>query len=408
MGLDKSFEPVLRFMVVSDIHIEDEDTIERERFSKAIDSAYKIAASSESYKKLDALYIVGDFADNGSETSMQAVKDIIDRNISEGAKVIATMASHEYKFNGEAGARERFARIFAQPFDTHEVINGFHFIAITTTDGCHFRAPQKSFAAEHLKTASADDPKKPIFFFQHPHITDTVYGSINWGEDELTTLLMDYPQIIDFSGHSHAPINDPRSIHQRHFTSLGTGTLSYFELDEFDKITGTIPENKDDAAQMLIVEADANNRVRIYPYDVLTDKFFPCVWKIDMPSDPSTFLYTDERYKTTSVPHFADGVAVAFETAEPGSVTVAFPQALPADGELYVNAYDIVIKRASDKAIIRQLSVWSGYYFTDMPERISQTVTGLEGVTDYIAEIYPSGFFKNRSRVPLTGQFKTV
>ena len=104
---------------------------------------------------------------------------------------------------------------------------------------------------------------------------------------------MDYPQIIYFSGHSHAPINDPRSIHQKHFTSLGTGTLSYFELDEFDKITGTIPDDCEKAAQMLIVEADAQNRVRVYPFDILTNSFFPYIWKVDAPSDPSAFLYTD-------------------------------------------------------------------------------------------------------------------
>jgi hypothetical protein len=407
MGLDKSFEPVLRFMVVSDIHVHDTETVERERFANAIRYAYDIAESSGSYKKLDALYIVGDFADNGSEASMRATKDIIDRNVKEGTKVILTMASHEYKFDGEEGARRRFAEIFTQPFDTHEVINGFHFIAVTTTGGCNFKEPQKAFARGQLKAAAADDSRKPIFFFQHPHITDTVYGSINWGEDELTAILMDYPQIINFSGHSHAPINDPRSIHQRHFTSLGTGTLSYFELDEFDKITGTIPDDDDKAAQMLIVEADAQNRVRIYPFDVLTNGFFPYTWKIDVPSDPSTFLYTDDRYKTTSVPRFADDAVCSFECAD-GSVTISFPQAIPADGEQYVNSYDIVIRRSSDNEIVRQLSVWSGYYFTDMPKKISRTVTGLDGGTEYTAEIYPSGFFKNRSRTPLRGAFKTT
>ena len=47
------------------------------------------------------------------------------------------------------------------------------------------------------------------------------------------------------------------------------------ELDEFDKIYGTIPPNKENAAQMLFVEADADMRVRIYPYDVITSNFFP-------------------------------------------------------------------------------------------------------------------------------------
>ena len=49
---------------------------------------------------------------------------------------------------------------------------------------------------------------------------------------EFAEILKNYPQVVDFSGHSHVPINDPRSIHQKHFTALGTGSLSYFELDD--------------------------------------------------------------------------------------------------------------------------------------------------------------------------------
>ena len=408
MGLDKNFEPVLRFAVMSDIHVEDDHTVERERFAKAIQYAYDIAGESASYKELDALYIVGDFADDGSETSMTAAKYIIDKNIKKGTKVVLTMASHEFKHDGEQNARERFVKIFGQPCDTHEIINGFHFIAVSTTDGCHFRAPQKEFAKENLKSAAAAGAKKPIFFFQHPHITDTVYGSINWGEDELTAILMDYPQIINFSGHSHAPINDPRSIHQKHFTSLGTGTLSYFELDEFDKITGTIPDDCEKAAQMLIVEADAQNRVRVYPFDILTNSFFPYIWKVDVPSDPSAFLYTDSRYKTVSAPRFADDAECSLELPRAGVVSISFPQALPADGEIYVNSYDIVIKRASDGTTAKRLSVWSGYYFSDMPQKITRAVDGLDSGAEYTVEIYPTGFFKNTGDSPLQGSFKAL
>jgi hypothetical protein len=83
-----------------------------------------------------------------------------------------------------------------------------------------------------------------------------VYGSINWGEDDIIAILNDYPQVIDFSGHSHAPINDPRSIHQKYITSLNTGSLSYFELDEFDLMYGTVPPDAKQCAQFYIVEVN--------------------------------------------------------------------------------------------------------------------------------------------------------
>ena len=407
MALDKNFKPVLRFMVVSDIHIKDnEDCVERERFAQAIQQAYKIAESSDSYKKLDALYVVGDFANCGSEIQMRAAKKIIDENIRPETLVRLTMASHEWHDeNGEAGARERFAKIFNLPCDTHEVINGFHFIAVTTTRGCDFDEPQQTFSRTALKAAAADDPKKPIFFFQHPHLSDTVYGSINWGEDALISILMNYPQVIDFSGHSHAPINDPRSIHQKYFTSLGTGTLSYFELDEFDRVYGTIPPDKAQAAQMLIVETDADNRVRIYPYDVLTDNFFPQVHKIDVPSDPSTFLYTDARYKTLNVPAFDADAALTVE-AGTTDAKLTFPQAKPDADSDYVNGYVIVLRYESG-IIAKQVGIWSEYYFYNMPDTLTQVIDDLEPDTAYSVEIYPEGFFKNRSKKALTGKFRT-
>ena len=70
-------------------------------------------------------------------------------------------------------------RYFFLTPDTHEIINGFDFIAVTTTGGCH-STKKREFAAAELEKAAERDGRKPIFFFQHPHITDTVYGSINW------------------------------------------------------------------------------------------------------------------------------------------------------------------------------------------------------------------------------------
>ena len=408
MALDNKFKPVLRFMVVSDVHIDDDpNCVERERFAKAIRCAYKVAESSDSYKNLDALYVVGDFATSGTEIQMRAAKQIIDENLRPGTTYRLTLASHEFHGDGEENARKRFTDIFGLPLDSHEIINGFHFIAITTTRGCEFDEPQQLFAREELKKAAADDPKKPIFFFQHPHLTDTVYGGIYWADDALIPILMNYPQIIDFSGHSHCPINDPRSIHQDHFTSLGCGTLSYFELDEFDKVYGTKPPKKENAAQMLIVEADADNRVRVYPYDVLTDQFFPQTWKIDEPSEPSTFLYTDEkRFRIMTKPAFAADAALT-AAATQNVVTLTFPQAAPAADEDYVNSYLIVLREEATGCIARQIGIWSGYYFSDMPSEVTQDIGDLKPDTAYTVEIYPEGFFKNRGDVPLKGAFRT-
>lgn len=394
---DKEFSPVLRFMVISDVHVKDEHTIERDRMVQAIKTAYRLSEES-SYNKLDACYIVGDFADRGTYIQMKAVKDILDANLREETVWNVSLASHEFMSDGPEGAKQRLSEIFGQDCNTHRVINGFHFISVGCTERCRFGDDERAFAWNALKEAAADSPEKPIFFFQHPHIQDTVYGSIAWGEDELTPILCNFPQIIDFSGHSHAPVNDPRSIHQRHFTCLGTGTLSYFELDDFDKYYSTFPPHKEIASQMLIVEADKDNRVRVYPYDLITDNFFPYTWKIDRPWDVDSFIYTDARFKTTDAPYFADGAVAEILDKKSDGFTVRFPQAIPV-GDEYVCGYNVYVKDMNGH-VVRNKNMWSDYYFYDMPEYLSVDFDELEA-GEYIAEIYAISFWDTRSEVPL-------
>ncbi len=399
MSFDKNFNPVLRFMVVSDIHYRDEDSVERARMKQAVQTAYALS-EKEQYSKLDAIYVVGDFATRGTETQMLAFRETLRENVKEGTEVTLSLASHEFMCDGEENALKRFRQIFSMEPDTHKVINGYHFISVTSTNGCHFDDAKREWVAAELKKAAADAPRKPIFFFQHPHIMGTVYGSANWGEDELTDILMNYPQIIDFSGHSHAPINDPRSIHQRHFTCLGTGTLSYFELDEFDKVYGTCPPGKEKAAQMLIVEADADMRVRIYPYDVITSNFFPFVWKIDEAWNPDSYLYTDKRYKSDLAPYFDDEAVIDVLSVKADGFTVEFDQAKIS--EEYVNDYNVIVKDC-ENTIVRNSTIWSEFYFYDMPERLSVSFEGLE-CGEYFVEVYANSFWKNRCKVPLISE----
>ncbi len=390
---EKNFNPVLRFLVVSDVHYEDERTVERERMEKALETAYRLAEGQD-YNKLDAVYVVGDFANSGSPAQMKAFKDTIDNYIKPETVWNVSLASHEFGFDGEEGAVKRLKDIFELEPNTHRVINGFHFISVGCTRGCHFDEPQRAFALSALKRARKDSPKKPIFFFQHPHISGTVYGSVNWGEDELNDILCNFPQIIDFSGHSHAPINDPRSIHQRHFTCLGTGTLSYFENDEFDKYYTTLVPGKEKAAQMLIVESDAQNRVRVYPYDLITDNFFPFVWRIDEPSNPQSFIYTDERYKSTIAPYFDENAVVEVQKLTENSVRVKFPQAKIK--KEYVNDYNIYVKDELGN-IVANKNIWSEYYFYNMPEFLTVDFEELEK-GNYHIEIFANSFWAVKSK----------
>ena len=401
----KDFKPALRFMVVSDVHYKDEPCVEEERMAKALQIAYRLSEESESYKKLDAVYAVGDFANSGTETQMRKFKATLDKYCKEETQYCLMMASHEYHGGGVEKAHELFKEIFDIPVDNHRVINGFHFISMTCSHACEFEDDKVEFAKKALKEAREADPKKPIFFFQHPHITDTVSGSIYWADEKFYTTFMDFPQVIDFSGHSHVPINDPRSIFQKHFTALGTGSLSYFELDEFDKYYGTVPPNKADCAQMLLVEADENGRVRVYPYDVFTDNFFPYVWEIDEPWNPQSFKYTDNiRFKTAKAPYFTEDAKIEFSDLDTDGFMIKFPQAV--SDEDYVNDYKVVVTEKATGVIVKQTVMWSEYYFYNMPEYLEIAYTDLNPATEYDVKIYANSFWKTTS-APLCGTVVT-
>ncbi len=398
----KDFKPTLRFMVVSDVHYKDEHCVEEERMEKAIKIAYRLAEQSENYKKLDALYVVGDFATSGTEIQMQKFKNTLDTCLKPETEYTLMMASHEYSSEGVEAAHEKFLRIYNMPVDNHKVINGFHFISMTSSYSCEYEEDKVQYAKDELKKAREAAPKKPIFFFQHPHLTDTVSGSIYWADEKFIPTLMNYPQVIDFSGHSHVPINDPRSIHQKHFTSLGTGSLSYTELDEFDKVYGTHPPKKDDFAQMLLVEADENGRVRVYPYDIFTDNFFPMVWEIDEPWNPESFKYTDAiRYSNPITPHFENAEITVSDFTENG-FSVTFPQAKTDD--YYVNDYKIVIKE--DGLIVKQEAIWSEYYFYNIPESLTISFDDLKSNTEYEIFVYAGSFWNTYSK-PIKTTAKT-
>ena len=73
------------------------------------------------------------------------------------------------------------------------------------------------------------DPGRPFFYVQHPHPRDTVYDKCAWGVDDGTSarLLSRFPQAVAFSGHSHEPLTNEKSIWRGAFTSVATGSLRY-------------------------------------------------------------------------------------------------------------------------------------------------------------------------------------
>ncbi|HBL40645.1 MAG TPA: hypothetical protein DDY98_03370 [Ruminococcaceae bacterium] len=395
------FKPILRFLAMSDIHFNREKPERRRNFELGIKLAYEYAEQQE-YKGIDVLTINGDFTDHGEEEHFADFKESVEGALKPETDLIMTMASHEYMCDGHVEkAHERLRRFFNRGPDNHKVIKGFHFISVSPTISCRFQDEKREFLKKELEAAHEDTPFKPIFLFQHPHITETVYGSINWGEDDLTDILVNYPQIVDFSGHSHAPVNDPRSVHQRHFTCAGTGSFSYFELDEYDKVYGTVPPLDEPSAQFLIVEVSEEGAVKIKPFDVVTQRFFDMEYLVETPWNPDSFIYTEDRYFAAKKPEFTAEATIDV-TVKADGVDFTFDQA-DGKGER-IDDYTLTVRKKEDGSIVRRICFWSKYYLNNMPARLTQGLD-LTEKGDYTVDISARGFWFNRSVNKLTTEF---
>ena len=402
------FVPVFRAIACSDTHVSTASDVTATRLAKLFKSAYGYASAHATYNTVDALLVAGDLTNNGYKSEFDAWKSVVNANIKEETTLITVMGNHEYY----GGGQPVYTANMDPELDKHVVVNGYHFIGLSTRADDSYPSESLKWLSEQLEQAAADDPGKPIFVFQHHHLENTVYVSRTWftsASNQFKSILSKYPQVIDFSGHSHGPINNPISIWQEGFTAVGTGTLAYFEM-ESGMTEGTIPKNASNAAQYYIIEVDAANRVRILPYNLLTDDFFrtpantddpekQLVYSIDKPADTSSFLYTKSRYENPEKPYFEEGAELSVSGVTTSGAQITVPTAL--DGScLY--SYRIVCTPAdgSDAQSV-EFRYYAEYYFEPMPAAQQFAVSGLGDGVEYTVSVYPVNIW-NVEGEPLT------
>lgn len=408
---EQEFSPVVRFVVASDVHVADLNSQQEEqRLADLFAVAYDYAAGQENYTGLDGVFFAGDVSDRGTPFSLQKFFSIVEENVREGTVVRATMGNHEYYDNAELAEYRFLTASGYESTDAHLEVGGYHFIFLSPDKGGKgYSGEKQDFLADALEEAAKDDPtgRKPIFVLQHHHVKKTVLGSGRWGVEDLKDILKKYPQVIDFSGHSHFPISDPRSVWQKEFTALGTGTLSYYEMDMAGVYDDYIfPTDRDggwadsatgerDAAQFYIVEVDANHAVKVQGYDLLSGDWMIEPIFIRSVGDTSEFVYTAARYETAQPPVFSADAAVTLEEVSGDKVTLRFPQA---EGD-HVQHYQCALYCGDERVYFALRLACTD--FRPVPETISVTFERLEKGKTYTAEIVAVSAFEKKSQ-PLT------
>ncbi|MBQ6998880.1 MAG: metallophosphoesterase [Clostridia bacterium] len=401
------FTPIVRFAVMSDVHYQEKDSFQRERFKSAMEFVYNYSENEE-YKNLDALYVVGDFTDLGKTEQFEMFAEDCKAYVKDSTKLVPIIGGHELQFVPDANvALQDFKRVFDMDYDRHEVINGYHFISLSTIKdkgpwSDSFDITKREFLKTELEKARKDGGNKPIFVFQHPGQVDTISGGF-YGNSEIHSILSQYPQVIDFSGHSHCPVNDPREIHQCNYTSVSTGTLYYISLGIFKKYTNARfdeyaytdkekPHMIKGCAHMLIVEVDGKGTVRIRKVDVVAGDFFENDYYIEDAYDISKHKYTQQRAKTASTPYFDIEAKVSIVRSE-NNIKVEFPGAHCENERVF--GYNVRIK--SGDTVIAQKGIVSDFMRLHQQDMYSTT---FENVCDddISAEVYAFGFWDNYSK----------
>ena len=382
------FEPVLRFMVASDTHVMATGDRQYRRIQKALKMSYAFAEADENYKTLDGVIFAGDTTDDGTQAQRCAFKSAIDSVIRPETQVMPLLAQAHDGGTYDYESLDYYKMLHGvDATDNHYVINGYHFITMSRAyvDGVRYADYQREWLKEELEKAVADDPTKPIFFAQHEHVDNTVYGSSDfegWDDEFFKDIFMEYPQLVHFSGHSHYPLSDPRSLWQGEFTAIGTGSLYYVELTVEDVRTYH-PKNHKAEAQYWIVEVDASNRVRLIGIDLEEEKVL-VEYILDNPANPANREYTPEKQaERSTAPVFADGAEITVKKSF-GKISLTAPAAASTDG-MPIFLYRVFVYDAQGNEILKDWILPDYYSAT-----VSETNTfelGKLSKGDYTAKI---------------------
>lgn len=363
--IPSDFEAAIRFVVFTDNHSEKEfDYAPTEGVKKMIETCFAIYGDDG----VDLFANCGDFTGWGRNEQMAPFVEAFYETIGDRAETLVVLGNHDIKIGDDVVARfkEEFGVDVGQ---AHKVVKGFHFIGVPS---CNPGAVQVyppsmiSWAKAELAKAEADSPNLPVFSFQHAHNTGTVYGSTIWGSPGLATVWNGHNRVVNFSGHSHFPIEDPRSIWQGSYTALGVGAMNRFELEK-DLIWNQHPDKYDTAAEFYVVEADRDGSVAVKAYDLQTDAFFLSYY-IDNVNDPSTYAYTyKNRLAYDDAPVFAENANVSCAKNENGEVLLSFDRAVD---KLVVHDYKIVVSNSIGLPILSKTYI-SDYYLHDIPEQFT-------------------------------------
>lgn len=208
----------------------------------------KNALTSFKNNNVDLILFAGDIGDLGTKFSFSLYMKAFDEVYGDKKPLVQTiMGNHDYwgrDVRDFIDRKKAFTKIIGHSPWTHIEANGYHFIGASPDCGNMTHGYKKAikWLERELEIANNESPDKPIFVITHNHPVNTCYGADEWGDKDLGAAFEKYPNVVNFSGHTHYSLLDERAVWQGEYTVMNTQSLSYTEL-ETGKENGTIPPN---------------------------------------------------------------------------------------------------------------------------------------------------------------------
>ncbi len=415
---------VFSFAAISDIHIGNDTSNRDENHFKNALLQIKSFAAQKDPNGIDAILAVGDlFEGSGYGGSNELIKEYkkIYESVYDPAvtPMIHAVGNHDLKWDNTAKdvAAKQNAMLGPNYFLTdvdqdiltregnrHCVVNGYHILTLlpVTSTQVSYTQATKTWLDQTLAKITAEDPNAYVIVLTHPMIYDTVYGSTlgrepgssltdMWATSDLTDILSKYNQVITFGGHLHFPINDPRTIMQTAFTSLGCGSVNYMAIEDGkyeNMASATTMKDKNEFSQGLICQIDENGNMRITRMDFYNETTIGEPWEISYPTADGSHLtaYGKDRGspEKNSAPVISQNIkALTTKSGNNTRVTIKFDAA---QDDTFVHHYTMVFKNAKTGKVLKTFNILTDFYRVSSPEDMSKTqscVIGTLGSNDY-------------------------
>ncbi len=394
--LERTAAPIMRFMLISDTHNNNDV------FEQAILSTYNYAQTQE-YKGLDAVVVVGDLSNLGTEEELKNFKGAFDSAVSKtdgNVKLIACMGNHDFGNKEQSNEDNKasiaqFESIMGAKVNETVEINGIKFLPMSPSNHEGDYMSSLTWVTGEVNA----EKEKPIFILRHYQLPGTVYQSED-SKDKLNfkQYIMGSKNVTVFTGHSHAPISNRASLYQQDggFTAYNTGSLS--ETNAF--VDDTQGSGNYKSKQFSIVEVYADNSYDIKLYDLERNGFLDITYQVGGGVNNSVECMSQVSGK----PVYPADAKATIDKVGATAVQVSFPQAT--DDEA-VDRYRVEIRDASGNAV-SQAYVTSYYFkYENAPKSLSQTVGDLKENTEYTAAVIAVDFYGVESEALLSEKFTT-